>query len=335
MNTATKTDKLRIGFLGIGWIGKNRMEALAKSPFACVAAISDINPDATMQSAKEFNAKAAASFEELLEQSPDGVVIATPSALHAEQTIKALEKGIPVFCQKPLGRNFQETKAVVDAARKADKLLGLDLCYRHTTFRKAYDVIQNGELGEIYAVDLVFHNAYGPDKAWFYNSALSGGGCVIDLGVHLVDLAMWSLNFPEITNVASSLFHKGRLIKGKPLVAEDYATAQMETINGTSIRLTCSWNLPAGCDAVIEAKFYGEKGGISFKNVKGSFYDFTVEQYNKTNTAVLSLPPDDWSGRAIQKWTEQLYISDKFNPEAEQFAAVAKVLDSIYANGDY
>jgi predicted dehydrogenase len=330
MVTATKTEKLKIGFLGVGWIGKNRMEALSNSEWASVSAISDVNPDLSMQVAKEFNAKAVASFEELLAQSPDGVVIATPSALHASQAIKALEKGIPVFCQKPLGRNYNETKAVVDAAIKSNKLLGLDLSYRHTTFKKLYNLIQADGLGKIYAVDLTFHNAYGPNKAWFYNPELSGGGCVIDLGVHLVDLALWTLGFPEISRMNSTLFHKGKMISGTPTVAEDYATAQMETNHGTSIRLTCSWNLPAGCDAIIEAKFYGEKGGASFKNVKGSFYDFTVEQYNKTNTAVLSLPPDEWSGRAISEWAEQLYASNKFNPEAKRYSHVAKVLDMIY-----
>ena len=59
-------------------------------------------------------------------------------------------------------------------------------------------------LGRTYAVDLVFHNAYGPDKAWFYDPALSGGGCVMDLGVHLVDLALWALDFPAVTKVSST-----------------------------------------------------------------------------------------------------------------------------------
>jgi predicted dehydrogenase len=331
METAIKTEKLKIGFLGIGWIGKNRMQALAKTPWAGVASIADLNPDTAMQAAKEFNAKAAASFDELLEHSPDGIVIATPSALHAEQSIKALERGIPVFCQKPLGRDYAETKRVVDAARKADKLLGIDLSYRHTSFQKVYNLLQSGSLGEIYAVDLIFHNAYGPDKDWFYNPELSGGGCVVDLGVHLIDLALWGLGFPEITNCSSSLYHKRKRIQENGKTAEDYATAQMETSTGTSIRMACSWNLPAGKDAVIQAVFYGTNGGASFSNVKGSFYDFTVEQYHRTNTSVLSLPPDDWGGRAISDWASKLYVSDKFNEEAEQFAAVARVLDMIYS----
>ncbi|MBR7513789.1 Gfo/Idh/MocA family oxidoreductase, partial [Mycobacterium tuberculosis] len=80
----------------------------------------------------------------------DGIVIATPSALHAEQSIRALDAGAAVFCQKPLGRTAAEVRAVVDAARNADRLLGLDLSCRHTeAMRRIRALIQAGELGRI------------------------------------------------------------------------------------------------------------------------------------------------------------------------------------------
>ena len=77
----------------------------------------------------------------------------------------------------------------MDAAREADRLLGVDLSYRHTeAVRRIKALIDDGRLGDIFAADLVFHNAYGPGKPWFFDKNQSGGGCVIDLGVHLVDL---------------------------------------------------------------------------------------------------------------------------------------------------
>src|SRR5205085_415527 len=128
----------------------------------------------------------------LCELDLDGLVIATPSASHAVQARAALERGIAVFCQKPLARTAAETASVVEAARAANRLLGVDLSYRHTeAMRHIGALARSGELGDIYAIDLVFHNAYGPDKAWFRDVKLSGGGCVIDLGTHLVDLALW------------------------------------------------------------------------------------------------------------------------------------------------
>src|SRR5215218_9099775 len=109
---------------------------------------------------------------EALDLAPDGIVIATPSALHAAQSIQALKAGAAVFCQKPLGRNAAEVEAVLAAATSADRLLGVDLSYRFTEgMRKIREQVRSGALGDIYAVNLIFHNAYGPDKAWFYDRA--------------------------------------------------------------------------------------------------------------------------------------------------------------------
>jgi predicted dehydrogenase len=267
----------------------------------------------------------------MLTAETEGIVIATPSAFHAEQSIAALKAGKAVFCQKPLGRNFEETKQVVEAAREADKLLGVDLSYRYTQAMQAvYQVVQSGELGKIYAVELTFHNAYGPDKPWFYDPKLSGGGCVIDLGVHLVDLALWTLNFPEVEKVTSSLFSQGQRLTTADNKVEDYATASMSLVNGTQVSLSCSWNLPAGQEAIISAVFYGTQGGVAFKNRNGSFYDFAAERYFGTRTETLCSPPDDWSGRAGVVWANRLAAGETFGAEAEEFVKVAAVLDKIY-----
>src|SRR5690606_13378053 len=146
---------------------------------------------------------------ELIAAGIDGVVIATPSALHAGQAIAAFENGLAVFCQKPLGRTAQETASVAKAARAADRLLAVDMCYRFTeAMRTIRDLVAAGELGRVLAVDLAYHHAYGPDTWWFYVAALSGGGCVMDLGVHLVDLALRDLGFPAGAHVSSTLLSK-------------------------------------------------------------------------------------------------------------------------------
>lgn len=333
-NTAT-LQKPRIAFLGVGWIGKNRMEAVAREGHAEIAGIADPsaeNLEAALVSAP--NAQTFGSFEEILDSDVDGVVIATPSALHAEQSIAALNKGKAVFCQKPLGRNETETAAVVDAARKNNLLLGVDLCYRHTCFRQLYDIIQGGELGHIYAAELTFHNAWGPGKDWFYNPKLSGGGCVVDLGIHLIDLAFWSLNKPVVKSVHSNLFSGGAPLNKPDEQVEDYANALIE-LNGqdgqeTSLHLTCSWNLPAGQEADIQANFYGTQGGVAFRNIGGSFYDFKALRFNRTQTEVLFEGPDEWGGRAVADWSRRLAAGEKFNAEAETIVAVAETLDQIY-----
>lgn len=275
-----------------------------------------------------FGALHVPSLEAMLGLDIDGVVIATPSALHAAQSIRALEAGKAVFCQKPLGRTAAETRSVVRAAHAADRLLGVDLSYRHIDgMRQIVELVRSGMLGHVFAVDLTFHNAYGPDKAWFYDPARSGGGCVVDLGVHLVDLALWTLDFPEVTDLDARLSRGGEpLLRGD---VEDFAIARFAA-GDAQVRLTCSWRLNAGRDAIIEAAFYGSKGGAALRNVGGSFYDFTAERFDGTAAIRLAQPPDAWGGRAAACWAERLARSRQFEHTAEQLVRTADVLDRIY-----
>jgi predicted dehydrogenase len=277
------------------------------------------------------NARLVATLDDLLDAAVDGVVIATPSALHAEQSIAALERGAAVFCQKPLGRTAAEARAVVDAARAADRLLGVDFSYRFTAgMRSIRELVRAGELGRVHAADLVFHNAYGPDKPWFYDPALAGGGCVMDLGVHLVDLALWTLDHPAVSRVSGRLFAGGEPLGGRSDRVEDFALATLELETGAAVRLACSWRLHAGRDAVISAAFYGTQGGAALRNVKGSFHDFVAERYRATARETLAAPPDDWGGRAAADWATRLATGERFAFDAERLVDVAQVLDRIY-----
>jgi predicted dehydrogenase len=303
--------------------------AAGASEAAVIAEPSAEMADAAARLAPE--AEIVSGLDALLAAGVDGVVIATPSALHAEQSIACLEAGAAVFCQKPLGRTAAEVRAVVDAARAADRLLGVDLSYRFTAgMRRIRELIAAGALGRVFAVDLVFHNAYGPDRPWFYDPALSGGGCVMDLGVHLVDLALWGLDFPEVVAVASRLFAGGAPLAAPAAQVEDYATATLELAGGTMVRLACSWRLHAGHDAEISAAFFGTARGAALRNVDGSFYDFTAELYRGTAREFLALPPDAWGGRAAANWAARLAAGARFDPEAERLVDVARVLDRIY-----
>jgi predicted dehydrogenase len=308
------------------------MEAIHRSGLAEVAAIADPAPQ-VLAGVSEIvpRAKLLSSLEELLESDVDGVVIATPSALHMEQATRALERGKAVFCQKPLGRNAGETIAIIEAARRANRLLAVDLSYRFTTgMQKIRELIQAGELGRIYAVNLVFHNAYGPDKAWFYDPRLSGGGCVIDLGIHLVDLALWALGWPRVERVTSLLFAGGEPLRDREGVVEDYAAAQLNLEDGAVVQLACSWKLQAGRDCAIEASFYGAHGGASLRNVNGSFYDFAAERFRGTSAEMIAAPPDEWGGRAAIDWARRLSRGNEFDTEVERLVDVATTLDRIY-----
>ena len=94
--------------------------------------------------------------------------------------------------------------------------------------------------------------------------------------------------------------------------------------------MACSWHLPAGCDAVIEASFYGTRGGAALRNVDGSFYDFTVERFNGTARERIAGPPDPWGGRALVHWASRLAEGERFDPAAEHLIDVANLVDGIY-----
>ncbi len=327
------TRKPRLGFAGIGWIGRSRLDAIAASGHAVVAAVADPVRDAINKIADVHpDVERAATFEDLLELDLDGVVIATPSALHAGQAQAAFARGLAVFCQKPVGRNAAETAAVVAAARRANRLLAVDLSYRETAGMQAIrELIKAGELGEIYAVEAVFHNAYGPDKAWFYDRAAAGGGCLLDLGIHLVDLALWCLDFPTVKEVRGVVRRHDHAPFSAHDGVEDYAAGMFEIAGGTTVQLACSWRVPAGCDARIEVNFFGTRGGASFRNLDGSFYDFVAEHFRPDRSRrVLVRPPDAWGGRAAVKWAERLARSSEYDRTVEHLTAVAETLDLLY-----
>ncbi|MGN6185372.1 MAG: Gfo/Idh/MocA family protein [Thermoanaerobaculia bacterium] len=310
-DSAAVFTKPRLAFAGLGWIGRNRMNAVVESELAEAAYTCDVDTEL--------------SFDDLLNSDADAIVIATPSAMHAEQAIAALERGKAVFCQKPLGRNADETRRVVEAARLNDRFLGVDFSYRFTDAMQAVKkLVDDQTIGDVYAVDLVFHNAYGPDKAWFYDIHQAGGGCVIDLGIHLADMALWTLGFPNITKTTARVFHHG----GHSV--EDFATAMLDLDNGAVVQLACSWNLSAGRDCEIRAVFHGKDGTAAFHNVNGSFYDFVAEHHVKTQAAQLTQPGEPWGGRAIVDWAQKLANSPAFDPEIEHVIDVAEALDGIY-----
>jgi predicted dehydrogenase len=322
---------IQLGFLGVGWIGRNRMEAMLGSGLAQAAAVCDPSDEMVAEAlAIAPGAARVGSLEEMLALDLDGVVIATPSAMHAGQAVVALQSGAAVFCQKPLGRNADEVEAVLAAASSADRPLGIDLSYRHTAAMQAIrERVRSGELGEIFAADLVFHNAYGPGNAWFWDPALSGGGCLIDLGIHLVDLALWLLDFPEVEAVDANLLRDGH--KKKPREVEDFAFGSMTLANGAVVRIACSWNLAAGADAVIRASFYGTSAGAEMANENGSFFDFHADLLRGRERERLASPPDAWGGRAAVEWLKRVAAGGGFDATTTGLLQSARALDRLYA----
>jgi predicted dehydrogenase len=318
----------RLGFLGVGWIGRHRLQAIVESGAAEAAAVAD---PAAGPGAGGCGCEVVPSLDDLLARGLDGVVIATPSAQHAEQAIRALEAGVAVFCQKPLGRTAGEVRRVLDAARAADRLLAVDLSYRHVAgVAEMRALARGGALGHVYAAELAFHNAYGPDKPWYADPRLAGGGCVMDLGIHLVDLALHVLG-GTVEEVQAVLRAGGRRIRGRESgLVEDHAAALLTLSGGTTVSLACSWRLAAGADCLVAARFHGTQGGVALRNVNGSFYDLEVVRLAGTREEPVAGPPDAWGGRAAVAFARAVAAGGRYDPAVEGLLDVHATLDRFY-----
>ncbi|MGK7391615.1 MAG: Gfo/Idh/MocA family protein [Candidatus Cyclobacteriaceae bacterium M2_1C_046] len=324
--------KPNVAFIGMGWIGRDRFKALIEKELIACSGIYDpylqnIENDDLLCEFRQVE-----DFKEVInDDSLDAIVIATPNMLHARQCQQALEAGKAVFVQKPLARTAKETSALIHSAKENNKLLGVDYSYRFTEgIQKIKSLVDADELGEIFAIETAFHNAYGPDKEWFYDMERSGGGCLLDLGCHLVDLSLYITDFPKADVKHSSRYYQGRLISAGEDQVEDFCSADLQTEDGIDISIGCSWNLSAGKEADIYFKIYGTKGAAIFENVDGSFYNFRSYHCRGTERELLTQPPESWGGKAIIDWASKLKQNNTFNEDAWQYLQSAQLIDKIY-----
>jgi predicted dehydrogenase len=196
----------------------------------------------------------------------DGVVIATPSALHAQQALAALERGLAVFCQKPLARTAQENarhRRSRAQGRPAARLRPVLPAHRGDAPHPQLRGRRRARAGVRRRPGVP--QRLRPGQVLGARSALAGGGCAIDLGIHLVDLALWTLGFPGSSASPAACTRRASGCRLAPTSVEDYAVAQLELAGGAVVRIACSWNLSGGRDAVIEAHFHGSRGGAAMQ----------------------------------------------------------------------
>lgn len=325
---------LRLGFVGVGWIGRHRLAALLERMPSAEIVIAD--PDA--RACEEARALVTAceicpSLDDMLSGSLDGVVIATPNMMHEAQCLAALEQGVPVFCQKPLAPTSDAARRIVQAAESRNILLAVDWSYRWLSgVRYTMDAIAHNRLGRVHAIDLVFHNAWGPDKPWFFDRSSSGGGCLVDLGVHLMDLAV--LLTGECPSCdAAHIAASGTQIGAGDATVEDFAWAQCRTRSGCSVRLACSWNAHIGAPCRIACEVLGSRGGIGLRNVDGSFHQFETHHHDGTTSRLAARDDGSWGGCALADWAFRVADGNRFDPDAWKAVDVATLLEEIYRAG--
>ncbi|OAS23078.1 Gfo/Idh/MocA family protein [Paenibacillus oryzisoli] len=278
-------NKLRVGIVGAGKIFEgSHAPAWAANPAVEIVAICDTYlPNAEEQANKLGVRRVYRDYKDMLEQEElDVVGVSTPNIYHSDISIAALERGLHVFCEKPDAVSPEEAQKMADAAKRSGKLLMVMRNNRFTPqakFLKQY--IESGAMGDIYTGRTGWIRRRGiPGRGgWFTTKALSGGGPLIDLGVHMIDVAIWMMGNPRPVAVSGAAYTKfadatvqvsadsrfGTTQEGGVFDVEDLATGFIRFDNGASLQIEFSWASNVEDDLkFIELR--GTKAGCSLKN---------------------------------------------------------------------
>jgi predicted dehydrogenase len=188
-------------------VGKAHARGYLSSPDAELVALCDMNAERLAQAADEWKVSGRyTDYREMLRDAkPEMVSVCVPNALHAEVTIAALEAGAHVICEKPMASTIDEAQAMIAAAERAKRRLMMAYNYRYRPDSQwMRRMVSSGKLGQVHHVAVSWRRETGiPGWGWFGSKAMSGGGALIDLGVHVLDLALWMMDFPAVRTISA------------------------------------------------------------------------------------------------------------------------------------
>jgi len=249
----------------------------------------------------------------MLEKSEmDAVIIATPTSTHADIAVDCLEAGKDILVEKPLARTYQEAKRIVDSAKKNKRklMVGMNLRYRPDTMLLR-SFINSNEIGEPFYVKCGWIRKQSSSEKWFTKKEESGGGVIIDLGIHILDLALWLLQYPEIASVATqNFYHYTKNV-------EDTSISCIKSKNSAVINLEVSWSLPVEKDHFFLDVF----------GTKGSFSSNPFRLYKKVQNDYINLTPTQVDNPTV------LFKKSYLN-ELKSFVGAIKGLNPVFSPGE-
>lgn len=268
-------EKLRIGVIGLGWPGQRHLEGYTKRDDVEVVALSDVNTAAAENAKEQFGVSSAevwGNYEEMLAKaSVDAVSVCTPNFLHAPIAVAALGAGKHVLLEKPLAHTLDEGERIARAVADSGKTLMMAFNNRHRLDSRLLKArIEQGELGEIYyAKSGWLRRDWNPSvRGWFTKKELSGGGPLIDLGVHMLDLALWFMGNPRPVSVSGSVYRElaGNLGPEMGEVdIEDLAAAFVKLEGGRTVVVDASWVSFIEHPDYVYTQLFGTKGGAKIE----------------------------------------------------------------------
>ncbi|MBT2596287.1 Gfo/Idh/MocA family protein [Arthrobacter sp. ISL-72] len=278
---------LKVGVVGIGWAGQQHLKAYSNIEGVEIVAVAGMEEHLLAQMTAEYGIPHAfARWEDLIQlEGLDAVSVAVPTFLHAPISIAALERGLHVLSEKPLARNGKEGKEMVDAARKAGRVL--DVAFNHRRrgdIQALKQVIDDGTLGRPYYAKASWLRRQGIPMlgSWFTNPELAGGGPLADIGVHVLDYALHLLGEPKVLAVSASTHSElgPRGLGGNArytatssshkFEVEDFASAFIRLEGGGTLILEAGWASYRDARDLIDFTVYGTDGGAELRAVGAS-----------------------------------------------------------------
>jgi predicted dehydrogenase len=247
----TEHEPVRVAVVGVAGIGMAHLFAAAglEDEYR-LTAVCDVDAEAAKSNAESFSVAAYTSFGDLLGAGvADAVVLAVPPSLHAEMAIQALDAGLHVYCEKPLGRTIAECDDVADAAERSDRVVQVGCQHRfQRSYVAAHDLLRSGELGAPFRASVVATNwfraqRYFDARPWRARWETVGGGVLLSQAIHQIDAFLWLLGQPDrVSAEAWRSLHDAEV--------EDEATAILRLPGGARGTLIASTVDPVGTDRI-------------------------------------------------------------------------------------
>jgi predicted dehydrogenase len=353
------SDRLRAGVIGLGWAGQQHMAGYAAAADVDLVALAGMEPDALQQLGDEYDVSQQqryADWQDLIDHGMlDVLSIAAPTILHAPIAIAALNAGVHVLSEKPMAENADKACLMVEAAEANDRILDVSFNHRrrgHVQVLKK--IIDAGILGKIYYAKVGWLRREGIPGlgSWFTRRATSGGGPLMDLGVHMLDIALYLLGEPSVRAVTAATYAEfGPRGKGSSTSTEmrktgvqlgafdveDLSTAFLRLQNGETLLLESSWAQWIAKDHCY-VTVYGSDGGASIEWGAPGDPHRTLSIWTEVSGVPASLhpsvPPDGQHTECVLDFIAKVRSDDYRNHRGKQALARAVVIDACYASAE-
>jgi predicted dehydrogenase len=352
-NHQSSLQPLRVGVVGLGYAGRTHLESYLRVPDVRVIALADPDAERLHSLGKLHDIPHLYNDHQaiLTRDDLDAISVCTPNHLHAPVAIAALERGLHVLCEKPLARSGPEAETIVQAAIQAERVLKVAFNHRARADVAALKhYIETGGLGRIYCAKAYWLRRSGIPGlgSWFTNKEMAGGGPLIDLGVHVLDMALYLLGEPQALAVSAAIYAelgpRGRggsradkMVVGTGYQVEDLATAFIRLADGATLTLETSWATYRKANDEFGVTLYGTEGGAEIRVVNYVRED-TLRIY--TDVAGLptelapQLPPGDGYGHSqvVREFVGTIRSGDWSAHVGRDGLARAWIIDACYAS---